>query len=159
AQRPSVPRRYEDRCRRRQHALIGRRTLRHRFEGRGCAMRGPRPFFRPGPPVIADRLAHSGVDRPGHFVGRHDRVEAAGGVRRLVGPGLALTATALTLVVLECATRVALTPAAIVSLPHVGLDLAEENHLRWIEHLHASDWRADEPDPLLGWRRRPGVRY
>src|SRR5262249_24880550 len=45
-------------------------------------------------------------------------------------------------------------------LPHVRADGETQRRLAWAERDHASDgasWQFDVPDPLLGWRPRPGV--
>jgi len=81
---------------------------------------------------------------------------------RLAGPLLAALSVVATLVVLEGATRARLSTAVRARLPHVGADGETERRLEWVERgragAGAESWLLDVPDPVLGWRPKPGIR-
>jgi GDSL-like Lipase/Acylhydrolase family len=80
---------------------------------------------------------------------------------RGAGPLLAALSAAVTLLVLEGAVRVRLSPANREALPHVGVDAEAQRRLEWVERGRAARgadaWQIDIPDPLLGWRPKPGI--
>jgi hypothetical protein len=80
---------------------------------------------------------------------------------RGAGPLLAALSVAGTLVALEGAVRLRLSPANRAALPHVGADGETQRRLEWVERGRAvrgaEGWQLDVPDPLLGWRPRPGI--
>src|SRR4029453_9158773 len=57
--------------------------------------------------------------------------------------------------------RVRLDAAKRAELPHVGVDAEMQQRLQWVERgrtrVEESSWPLTLPDPLLGWRLRPGV--
>lgn len=78
----------------------------------------------------------------------------------MTGPALALAATIGTLAALELGTRAMLSAPEQRRLLHVGLDPGEDARLRWMERrrsAHRTGMAFDVPDPLLGWRPRPGI--
>jgi hypothetical protein len=79
---------------------------------------------------------------------------------RLAAPVLATISVAAMLLALEGAARLRVSGEERAQLPHVGADGETQRRLAWAERDHASDgasWQFDVPDPLLGWRPRPGV--
>jgi hypothetical protein len=81
---------------------------------------------------------------------------------RLAGPLIAALSVAAVLLVLEAGTRVRLSVPERARLPHVGVSGETERRLEWVEHGRAGggaeSWLIDVPDPVLGWRPRPGVQ-
>ena len=77
------------------------------------------------------------------------------------GPLLAALSVALTLLALEGIVRLRLSEANRAALPHVGVDAETERRLEWVERGRAARgaeaWQLDIPDPVLGWRPRPGI--
>ncbi len=77
------------------------------------------------------------------------------------GPLLAALSVALTLLALEGIVRLRLSDANRAALPHVGVDAETERRLEWVERGRAARgaeaWQLDVPDPVLGWRPRPGI--
>jgi len=81
---------------------------------------------------------------------------------RFAGPLMAALSVAATLVALEVGTRARLSPPERARLPHVGVSGETQRRLEWVEHGRASggaeSWLIDVPDPVLGWRPKPGIQ-
>lgn len=80
---------------------------------------------------------------------------------RGAGPLLAALSVAATLLGLEAAVRLRVSPANQAALPHVGVDAETQRRLEWFERGRAARgaeaWQLDIPDPRLGWRPKPGI--
>jgi hypothetical protein len=78
------------------------------------------------------------------------------------GPLVAALAVVATLAALEVGVRLRLSSATRAALPHVGADPETQRRLEWVERGRAERgaeaWLLDVPDPLLGWRPKPGIR-
>ncbi len=79
---------------------------------------------------------------------------------RGAGPLVAAVAMAATVVLLEGAVRLRLSPAERAALPHVGADGETQRRLEWVARAgtRADSWQLDVPDPVLGWRPKPGIQ-
>jgi hypothetical protein len=81
---------------------------------------------------------------------------------RGAGPLLAVLAATATLLVLDGAVRLRLSPEDRATLPHVGADPEMQRRLEWVERGRAARggdaWLLDVPDPVLGWRPKPASR-
>ena len=80
---------------------------------------------------------------------------------RASGPLVAALSVVATLLVLEGTVRLRLSPANREALPHVGVDAETQRRLEWVERGRAARgaeaWELDVPDPMLGWRPKPGI--
>jgi hypothetical protein len=80
---------------------------------------------------------------------------------RGAGPVLGALSVAVAVLALEGAVRLRLSPANRSALPHVGVDGETQRRLEWVERGRAARgaeaWEIDVPDPLLGWRPKPGI--
>lgn len=81
---------------------------------------------------------------------------------RAAGPLVAAFSVVATLVAIEGAIRLRLPASTRAALPHVGADPETQRRLEWVERGRAARgaeaWLLDVPDPLLGWRPKPGIR-
>ncbi len=79
---------------------------------------------------------------------------------RIAGPLVAVGAVLVTVLVLEGVARLRLTPVDRDGLPHVGADAELQRRLEWRARAgeRREAWAIDVPDPVLGWRPRPGFQ-
>ena len=80
---------------------------------------------------------------------------------RGAGPLVAALSVAATLLALEGIVRLRVSPANRAALPHVGVGAETQRRLEWVEQGRATRgaeaWQLDIPDPVLGWRPKPGI--
>jgi hypothetical protein len=82
-------------------------------------------------------------------------------LRVLAAPALSAASLALALLAAECGLRLALPATQRAALPRVGLSEEAQARLTWVERRRlrgpSTLHEFDLPDPVLGWRVRPGV--
>ncbi len=81
---------------------------------------------------------------------------------RVATLAVAALSLAATVVVLEGVVRLRLSRWTRAALPHVGVDGETQRRLEWVERGRTATrpqaWPLDVPDPLLGWRPKPGTQ-